>query len=224
MNQRLRTLWRRWVVANAASELVGLGTTFLVIGLLTPHVTGRDTPTAVVMAFAIAVGSGAIEATLVGMAQWWAMSPLFPEIRRLEWWRATLFGALLGYVLGYLPSTLADFSQASGQTAAAEPPQWLVLILAAALGAVAGAVLSFLQWRVLRKHVARAGIWIPANMLAWALGMPVIFEAMDLAFRMPELWQSVTIVAGGLLIAGGVVGLVHGRALVSLASTRTQSA
>lgn len=217
MNPTSRTLWLRWIGANAASELVGLGTTFLVIGLLTPQVSGQHTPAAAVLALAIAVGSGAIEATLVGLAQWWAMSPYFPSVGRLAWWRATLFGALFGYVLGYLPSTLADFGDASGQAVATEPPQWIVLILAAGLGAVAGAILSFLQWRVLRKHVAGAGIWIPANMLAWALGMPVIFEAMDLAFKVPELWQRVAVVAVGLLTAGTVVGAVHGRALVLLA-------
>ena len=223
MNRRLSSLWKRWIAANALSELAGLGATFLVIGLLTPQLAERNTSTAVVTAFAIAVGSGTIEDTLVGMAQWWAMSPYFPAVERGAWWRATLFGALFGYALGYLPSALADFGDASAQGVSAEPPQWLVLILAAALGAAAGAVLSFFQWRVLRKHVDGAGIWIPVNMLAWALGMPLIFEAMDLAFRMPELWQRVAVVAAGLLIAGAVVGIVHGRALVSLAEPASSS-
>jgi hypothetical protein len=64
---------------------------------------------------------------------------------------------------------------------------------------LAGAVLSFAQWLVLRGKVKRAGLWIPANMLAWAFGMPVIFLGMDLAFKMNEVWQSVLVVGGALL-------------------------
>jgi hypothetical protein len=128
---------------------------------------------------------------------------------------------LLGYVLGYLPSTLMSMGETAGQTPAVEPAQWLVLILASGLGAIAGAVLSFAQWLVLRGKVKRAVLWIPANMLAWAFGMPVIFQTMDWAFRMPALWQSVLSVAIGLFIAGAIVGAVHGRFLVLL-SDHTQ--
>jgi hypothetical protein len=50
----------------------------------------------------------------------------------------------------------------------------LVYLLAAAMGLVLGPVLGVPQWWVLRRHVAHAWWWIPANAAAWALGMPVI--------------------------------------------------
>lgn len=93
----------------------------------------------------------------------------------------------------------------------------MTLLLAAGLGAVAGAVLSFAQGMVLRGRVRRARLWVPANMLAWAVGMPAIFWGMDVAFRMGALGQSVAVVAGMLLVAGVVVGAVHGRFLMLLA-------
>jgi len=209
-------LWLRWIAANGLAELVGLGATFATIGLLfsridTQHATG------ILLAFLLAVASGAIEATFVGLAQWWAMRPAFPMIKRFAWWRATLIGALLGYVLGYLPSTLMSMGEAVTQTPQAEPPQWITLLLAAGLGAAAGAVLSFAQWLVLRGKVRRAGLWIPANMLAWACGMPVIFWGMDLAFKLSAVWQSVLVVGGAILVAGLVVGAIHGRFLVVMA-------
>jgi hypothetical protein len=46
-------------------------------------------------------------------------------------------------------------------------------------------VLSFAQWRVLRKAAGRAGGWIPANMLAWMAGMPLIFWGIDAAQKGP---------------------------------------
>jgi hypothetical protein len=216
MINKRNILWFRWTTANGLSELMGLGATFATIGLLlskidTQHITG------ILLSFAITVLSGSIEATIVSLAQWWAMRPWFPMIGRFTWWRATLVGALIGYILGYLPSTLMSMGETVTQTSQAEPPQWVTLLLAALLGAVAGAVLSFAQWLVLRSKVKRAGLWIPANMLAWAFGMPVIFWGMDVAFKMAEIWQSVLVVGCALLIAGMVVGAIHGRFLVILA-------
>lgn len=215
MDDRRNVLWLRWTIANACSELVGLGATFATIGLLsskidTQHLSG------ILLSFAIAISSGAIEATIVGLAQWWAMHPWFPMIGRFAWWRATLIGALLGYVLGYLPSTLMSMGEVATQTPQAEPPGWVTLLLAAGLGAVAGVVLSFAQWIVLRGRVKRAGLWVPANLLAWAFGMPVIFWGMDIAFKQIEVWQSILVVGGTILLAGLIVGAIHGRFLVML--------
>jgi hypothetical protein len=126
-------------------------------------------------------------------------------------------------VLGYLPSTLMSMGEATSQSAPMEEPaQWIVLLLAAGMGAVGGAVLSFAQWLELRGKVERAGIWIPANMLAWTFGMPVIFWGVDMAFKMAVIWQSVLVMAGSLLVAGAVVGAIHGAFLVRLAENRLQ--
>jgi hypothetical protein len=223
MNDNRFLLWLRWTLANGLAELLGLGASFAAIGLLvsridTQHITG------LLLSFALTVASGAIEATLVGLAQWWVMRPWFPMIRRFAWWRATLVGALLGYGLGYLPSTLMSMGEAAGQVPQAEPPQWITLLLAAGLGAVTGAVLSFAQWLVLRGKVSRAGSWIPANMLAWACGMPVIFWGMDLAFKQgvsgsagARYISPLPVVGAAILVAGLVVGAIHGQFLVRMA-------
>lgn len=211
-------LWLRWVAANALAELVGLGATFVAIGLLLSQI--EQNTAGILLSFAITIACGAIEATIVGLAQWWAMRPWFPLIGRLAWWRATLIGALIGYGLGYLPSTLMSMNEVSTQTPVTEPPQWITLLLAAALGVVAGVVLSFAQWLVLRHKVERAGLWIPANMLAWAFGMPIIFWGMDVAYKMAAVWQSVLVVAEALLAAGAIVGAIHGRFLVAMKPTQ----
>ena len=211
-------LWPRWTLANAFSELVGLGLTFLVTGLVFTKLNGQQTISGIVLSFLFAVTSGAVEATIVGLAQWWAMYPWFPSIEKFAWWRGTLIGALIAYVLGYLPSTLMSMGETTASNAPmAEPAQWAILLLAAGMGAVGGAVLSFAQWLVLRGKVERAGLWIPANMLAWLFGMPVIFWGIDMAFKMSAWWQSVSVMAGTLFVAGGIVGAIHGLFLVRLA-------
>lgn len=210
-------LWTRWTLANALSEMVGLGLTFAITGLFFASIGEQNTLPSILLSFVVAVLSGAVEATFVGLAQWWAMHPWFPSIERFVWWRATFIGALIAYVLGYLPSTLMSMGQATSSGApVAEPAQWIVLLLAAGMGAVGGAVLSFAQWLAMRGKVQGAGIWISANMLAWLFGMPVIFWGIDLAFKMTSVWQSILIMAGTLFVAGAIVGAIHGFFLVRL--------
>lgn len=217
-NLAKRNLWLRWVAANAFGELFGLGATLLVAGLAFSQLGEPQNVASILFLFAIAVASGILEATLVGLTQWWAMSPWFPSITRRAWWWATCVGALAAYVLGYLPSTLMSLGEEVSQAPVAEPPQWLVLLLAAGLGAAGGAVLSFAQWLVLRRQIRGAGLWIPANMLAWLAGMPLIFWGIDVAQKMALLWQSALVIALSLLAAGVVVGAIHGSFLVRLAS------
>ena len=212
------TLWLRWVWANALGEMIGLGLTFLVAALGFTKLESLAGLAGILLAFAFAVASGIFEATLVGWAQWWAMRPWFPGIQRWAWWRATVIGALLAYILGYLPSTLMNLQAETTQSAAApEPSQGVVLLLAAGMGLVGGAVLSFAQWLVLRKHARGASLWLPANMLAWMLGMPVIFWAIDQAQKLNSINQVVPFMAVTLLVVGATVGAVHGLALVRLA-------
>ena len=215
--ERSWLLWLRWVAANALGEMVGLGATIAVIALAFSSPDEQAGMGSVLLLSVLAVVSGAIEATVVGLAQWWAMHPWFPSITRRAWWLATLVGALVAYVLGYLPSTLMSLGGDASQSQVAEPPQWVVLLLAAGMGAVAGAVLSFAQWRALRHRVPRAGWWVPANMFAWSAGMPIIFWGIDAAQKGQPLLQMVLLLAGCLLLSGAVVGGIHGAVLVRLA-------
>ncbi len=244
--QKLR-LWLRWVIANALGELFGLGLTFVVIALVSSRLAEQGGAGPVLVSFVATVASGAIEATLVGLAQWWAMRPWFPTIGRSEWWRATLVGVLVAYGLGYLPSTLMSLGEPTPSAPVTEPPQFLILLLAAGLGVVAGAILALAQWLVLRRHVARAGLWLAGNMLAWLVGMPVIFWGMDTAFQRQSLAQALLLLrrlalpvaltdfqrqslaqallllAGVLLLTGALVGTIHGVFLVRLAGPPARS-
>jgi len=199
--------------------MFGLGLTLAVGALVISNLGDQGSVTTVLASFLVAVASGAIEATVVGLAQWWAMHPWLPMIARRSWWFATLIGALLAYVLGYLPSTVMSLGEQASQSPApaVEPAQWIVLLLAAGLGAVGGAVLSFAQWLTMRKKVARASLWIPANMLAWMVGMPIIFLGVDTAQKLDGFLWMLLFIAGMLLVTGLVVGAIHGTFLVRIA-------
>jgi hypothetical protein len=160
--------------------------------------------------------SGAIEGAIVGACQWWAMHPWFARISKRAWLLATVSGAMVAWFFGSLPFALIDMGSQAPEAPAAEPPQWIVLLGAAGIGLVAGAVLAFFQWRVLRKSAHKAGRWLPANMLAWAAGMPLIFWGMDLIQKGLAPVGAILALAGILFLTGAVVGAIHGAFLVRM--------
>jgi hypothetical protein len=209
----------RWIAANAFGELLGLGATFAVGFVATLLIGDSNALFPVLVSGALMVASGAIEGNILGLFQWKALAPALPRLSRRSWLLATVFGALVAWLFGSLPFTLmnvfASQEPTSAQTAT-EPAQWIVLLGAVGIELVAGCVLAIFQARELRHHVNKPNRWLLANALAWAVGMPIIFIAMDLLFRDLAPWQ---IALGGvvaLLLTGAVVGLIHGLFLVRL--------
>jgi hypothetical protein len=211
---RKGTLWVRWVLANAAGELAGLGTVALVAWALVSAMEGEETLLQHIL-FALAIiAAGTFEGVVVGAAQASVLVPRLAGLARREWIRATVLGALVAWVLGMLPSTrMAAAAETSGQ-APSEPNGATVYALAALLGAVAGLILAFFQWRVLRPHLAGAAGWLVANAAAWALAMPLVFLGADLASRGGAGPAEAAIAAATLLATGAVAGAVHGLWLV----------
>ena len=115
-------LFQRWTLANALAELFGLGLTFVITGLVFSKLDNQQTITNILLSFVFAMLSGGVEATVVGLAQWWAMHPWFSMVSRFAWWRGTLIGALIAYVLGYLPSTLMSMGEAATQSTPGSGP------------------------------------------------------------------------------------------------------
>jgi hypothetical protein len=207
----------RWVLANSLAELVGLGATFAIgMGLFSGlDETSGAAPT--IMSALLMTSSGVIEGVVVGLAQWWVLRDLWPAISWRSWAPATVVGALVAWFLGSLPMTLAGLSGADQGQPVQEPEAAAMTLLAAGMGLVAGLVLAFPQWRVLRTTARRAWLWLPANSVAWAAGMPIIFAAVDLAIERGTVVGGVVTMAVALLVAGAVVGAIHGTALVYLA-------
>lgn len=207
--------WWRWVAANAVAEVLGLGAV-AGLGFLAFQRLGE--PDSIGLALAVAstfVLLGAFEGLVVGVAQRSVLRTRLPTLR--GWVRATVTGAVAAWAVGMIPSTVVNFTENANSAPVEEPALGLVLLVAAGLGAVAGPILAVFQWLSLRKVIAqRAGYWLPANAAAWALGMPIIFlgaQANEFTSSPPVIALAV---AAALLLAGAVVGAVHGRVLLWL--------
>jgi hypothetical protein len=212
---RDRALYLGWIGANCLGEVVGLGATFAIGYILFSRFEPANTWQIILQAL-LMTSSGLLEGAVVGTFQWFALRDYLP-IQRRAWVWATIIGAVFAWAAGSLPMTLASLgSQASGE-AAAEPAGWIMLLLEIGLGLVAGAILSLAQMVVLRKVVRRAGWWVLANGVAWALGMPIIFAAADLAASVGPIAVTIEIMVFALALTGAVVGTIHGLGLVRLA-------
>ncbi len=208
--------WLRWVIANTLGEAVGLSTVLLVgFAVLGPYLAKLPGAWPAVLGLVAGVLLGIFEGVVVGGLQGAVLRRRLPRVALRTWVWATVIGAVVAWGLGMLPSTLMGAVADSGQ-AAAEPPDSLIYLLAAGMGAVAGVILALAQWVVLRRRVRRAGWWLPANSLAWLFGMPLVFLGMGLLPAGASLLQAVPLVVGATAAAGAVVGAIHGLFLVRL--------
>lgn len=212
----------QWIAANGWAEAAGLGTTLLLGRAAAPLLEQDAGWGAIVLGAVAAVILGILlEGLLVGSAQARVLRAALPGFPIAAWIKATMLGAGVAWVLGMVPSTLAALAAAAPSSSAptSEPPALVQYGLALLLGAVTGPVLGLGQWLVLRRHVARAGRWILANALAWALGMVVIFLGMD---QVPWQRGGLRVVLGVYLVCGAaglVVGAIHGWILRDLLRT-----
>ena len=205
--------WSRWVIANLVGELLGLGLVG-VIGYTVIYAFGEPESVGYVLSFTVLViGLGALEGAIVGAAQAIVLRRRLPQLR--TWVAATMAGAVVAWTLGMLPGTLMSLVGSDPSATPSEMSDTLQVILAIPLGLLAGAILGFPQWLILKRYISLAGWWVVANALAWACGMPLVFVVAS-AGSTEGVLSAVVTATIGLATAGALVGGIHGAFLVRL--------
>lgn len=100
-----------------------------------------------------------IVGALIGLAQWLVLRQMLP---RSEWW-------ILASILGWLGSWLIV---ETGLPSIADP-----IIRSVVVGATFGLGLGLAQWVLLQRRVQYALLWLPINVVSWAVGLTGIFGA-----------------------------------------------
>jgi hypothetical protein len=210
----------RWALGCALGELMGFSVAAISMALAftaIPHATTTR------VAIALLIGclaAGAIEGSILGACQWWALSRVFPRVRAFAWILVTALGGALGWLVGSFAAALA--ASASGTVAGDgaaghEPTLVTTLLVSAGVGSLLGLMIGSSQWLVLRRHAASAGVWVPANILGWMLALPWSY----LAGRSVVLTSSpvvfVLVLAGACVLMGLTLALVTGAFLRSMA-------
>ncbi|HEX6248850.1 MAG TPA: DUF6544 family protein [Nocardioidaceae bacterium] len=184
-SQGPHALRHAWVLATTVGETVG----FVVPALVA--VVAFDLPAMVTLL--LMVLAGAVEGALLGTAQAVVLGREFLGFSRSAWIGATSGGAAAAWFLGMLPSTLHSLWE--------DWPLAVLVPLAVVLGLGVLISIGFAQWTVLRRHVARSRTWVPANAVAWAVGLGLMLLVST------PLWQEgqSSAVAIGVGVLGGLV-------------------
>lgn len=183
-----RALRRSWVLATALGETLG----FLVPGLVA--VVAFDLHPAYTLV--LMVIAGCVEGAVLGAAQSVVLAREFLGFSRGAWIFATAMGAAAAWFVGMLPSTFYP--------AWTDWPASVLVPAGLLLGLTLLTTIGLAQWTVLRRHVARARTWVPANAVAWMLGLGLLFAVTT------PLWQegqSPALVVGIGILGGLVMAL-----------------
>ena len=127
-----------------------------------------------------------------------------------------MVGAFVAWSLGMIPSTMMTLGEETSSQPPLEINDLVMYSLAAVMGLVLGPILGLPQWWVLRRHLHYAAWWIPANAVAWALGMVAIFVGTSFIPESDLTIGVVLIILLSLATAGAMVGAVHGWVLIWL--------
>ena len=166
------SFYRRWIVACAAGELVGIGVATGAALAINALIGEPQSLGSRVLTLATFAAVGAVEGTALAGFQWRVLRRRLPRLRAPEWVGVTVAIAVAGWIAGMTPSLFINHEP----TAASEEPGLVfVLLLAALAGGGAGLCFGCAQWFILRRHAERAGWWIWIHVPAWALAMSAIF-------------------------------------------------
>ena len=198
---------RQWIAACGLAEAIGMTAA---AGAARSADAVRDAGGAVVVALLVVVCGGLVEGAALGLLQGGVLRRHLGGRVGRRWAVATVLGAGLGWAVASAPAAFA------GQDSGVQPPLWLVVLGAAALGAAMGVVLGSAQAIALRGAVAGARRWIPVNALAWSAAMVVIFLGATFPTAEWPTLQVVLLGTGTGVLAGVVLGLLTARQVVVL--------
>ncbi|GAA4038959.1 nitroreductase/quinone reductase family protein [Nonomuraea soli] len=179
-------LWRSWFFAVTLGEIFGFAVPALAAAAVADPAWGTLGIAPLIQAGVI-VTAGLAEGAVLGAAQAYTLRQWLPDISTVQWVKATAGGAGIAWVIGSLPVVLGE-----------RLLSWHPVVLGA-LGMLLLAAMGALQWRLLRRHIRRAGWWIPATAGAWLVALAA-FAAVT-----TPLWQEGQ---AGWLVA--VIGLLGG--------------
>jgi hypothetical protein len=134
-------------------------------------------------------------------------------------WRQWVLANAVGETVGLGATLLAGtFLLVRAEPSIGAIPAVALGVLAGTL--IEGSVVGTSQWLALRRHLPRAGWWVPANALAWAIGMLVIFIGTSFIPATGITGPIALLLLLFVAAAGALVGAVHGLFLVWMVHQR----
>ena len=157
---------------------------------------------------------GVVIGLVNGIAQWLVF--LWKGKRAGSWASASLIGWVIGLIAAWSvvvlifnnqPAVFEDFlSFFSSPLLSSSIGS--VLYVASVFGAVAGLILGLIQWIALHKHSGKAGLWVIASPVAWAIAACALVLVMNIIAQSSFGVQLNPILSNALY--GAAIGVVGG--------------
>ncbi len=186
--------WLRWMSASTVGLAVGLAVGIFTWSIVTPIFEFYYGLNDVGEALMFAVG-GAVCGGLLGIAQRRVLQRPAPQF---GWWvEASTVGGAVGWAMGGALALVVDEVQ-----------------IFTMVFAVGGASVGIAQWLVLRRQVDRAGWWVLASTVGWAMGVAVALALGGM--RGWDLIFAIILLPVGGIVASAWYGAITGGAMVWL--------
>lgn len=210
--------WIRWTLAVGLGLAVGFAIAAVLTILVASRVTGDATWSAAAPIWFAAIIGGLAQGVIVGLLQFALLRAWLPALRGLSWIAVTAAVTAVGWAVGIgyqLAATVNETAEVLtvDELDAARGLNWQAAIIGIVAGALIGAAFGLTQGHLLRRHLPRARMWIPANIVAWAAG----FAFLVILLSTPEAgWplSAIVVLAGfAFLLAGFAISATTGRFL-----------
>lgn len=212
-----KILWLRWVLNCAFGELAGIGMAGAIAYFVNTAVGEPQTfyqKMGVLFAMLVA---GAIEGSLLGYFQWRILREKFTRLPRKEWMLYTITVAVLGWLLGMLPSLFIFTGNNTSPELTSGPDfsnPWIFALMSISAGLILGGMFGLFQWFSLKKYSRYSYPWIIANAIGWAFGLGWIYLFASLPSATTTVVFNIFMGVTGGLLAGVSVGAVTGYVLI----------
>ncbi len=194
--------WNQWILKYSFGEILGIGAAATIGRLLFVGFSDTALSQTPFLFFSILVMAGAMEGIVIGYVQWKSISRLVVDFRPGRWIALTVIASVIGWLL-ILPPSVVFISFLSSLNFI---DNYYSILYTAAAGGSFGAIISVVQFFILRKFYHKAVMWIIANVIGWMVSFNIIYLALLLFSYTSSVFYNVVII----VLACGLSGLLQG--------------
>jgi hypothetical protein len=210
----------RWVALCAVAEFLGIASAAIWYGGVNVVLGEPEPLLARTMVWFLMSLAAVPEGIVLGGLQAAGIRWFLPNVSARKWILATIGVGLLGWAIGsFIPLFMAP---EAGSQPMAEPGLAGTAAFAAVFGVGVGAVFGLGQTWALPPKTGGRWFWIVANAAGWAVGLPLIYVAAQIASEYQGWTARILIWAMGGLGAGVSIGIATGIALALIGRDRAQ--
>ena len=207
-----------WMYSSMVGAMLGMTLSAAVATFVLPVLAAYRAGAPRLISVEIIALTAGLEGAIIGYFQWRTLRRLFPTLSSGAWVAVSMISAGAGCLLSWLPTSFALTGALAPHLGDLNLRAIDIAKFSIVTGSLVGLVWGVGQYFVLRLHVHRAGKWIGASMLAWAMSFAWIFLAAMAPDRSTDPLTRILFGTFSGFVLGAALGTVQGHVLSGLDS------